>query len=158
MYICRYEIHIICIYLYIHTYFLSLSLSVYMDLQGAIQSATPGLVLRVPSKVLFSGINQPFGLITADDMWQSHRANMNKAASEVTPYHVGPTKRAQRIRASKELSSLARLSCQYLPHSGLQSHAVFHLRQLLHHWALLPCRIATADKYPHGISTRMPRV
>ncbi|CAE6953463.1 unnamed protein product, partial [Symbiodinium sp. CCMP2456] len=37
-----------------------------------------GVVAALVFSVLFSAINQPFGMITADDMWSSHRETMNK--------------------------------------------------------------------------------
>lgn len=36
-----------------------------------------GVVAALLFSVLFSAINQPFGVIEADDMWQPHRSNMN---------------------------------------------------------------------------------
>eukprot|EP00439_Symbiodinium_sp_Y106_P006558 s7312_g1.t1 len=37
-----------------------------------------GVVAALVFSVLFSAINQPFGIIQADDMWSSHRETMNK--------------------------------------------------------------------------------
>lgn len=37
-----------------------------------------GVVAALVFSVLYSAINQPFGKITADDMWADHRENMNK--------------------------------------------------------------------------------
>ncbi|CAE7944675.1 unnamed protein product, partial [Symbiodinium sp. KB8] len=37
-----------------------------------------GVVAALVFSVLYSAINQPFGMVQADDMWSSHRETMNK--------------------------------------------------------------------------------